>query len=227
MMAVCTAVVTSRSLSLLALGPALAFIFAMFVRTSRQLELLLLVEMISAIGALVVWALMPSMPKIAPSASAAAARANNITKNASSGGASTLQFSDDMSSFLNACKQACRNVSFVLLMTSGGIVFGVFQCWASSLTNVIPICRDSDGSGSSSGVMMAEGEQQVPVVPDRSVFSARPFLVGICRCCACSLTRLSKSRSRQAVCPRGSRNGWGSGARGVSSPTWRGRRGLF
>ena len=33
-------------------------------------------------------------------------------------------------------------------MTSGGIVFGVFQCWASSLTNTIKICP---GEGSDAG----------------------------------------------------------------------------
>lgn len=65
------------------------------------------------------WAFTPAMPKFAPSAS------QGLTRDGAS---------ETMSEFWAACWKACTNQSFLLLMTSGGIVFGVFQCWASSLT---------------------------------------------------------------------------------------------
>eukprot|EP01043_Picozoa_sp_COSAG02_P057841 COSAG02_NODE_7092_length_3189_cov_2.683172_2_plen_101_part_00 len=65
------------------------------------------------------WVVTPAMPKVAPSAS------QGITRDGAG---------ESLSEFGAACWKACTNVSFLLLMTSGGMVFGVFQCWASSLT---------------------------------------------------------------------------------------------
>ena len=90
--------------------------------------------MISAVASCAIWVFIPPFPKVSPSASQA------LTRNAPN---------ETLGEFGAACWKACTNVSFLLLMTSGGIVFGVFQCWASSLTNTIKICADgSTASGS-------------------------------------------------------------------------------
>ena len=148
---------TAIAYGICALGPALAFIFAMGVRTGAQLETLLLLEMFSSVGSCLLWLLMPSVPKVAPSASQAktrAVRGAEATLQQPSGGGG-----ESMAEFFSACRKACTNVSFLLLMTSGGIVFGVFQCWASSLTNTIKICP-SGTAGSASGSASDAGVQQ-------------------------------------------------------------------
>ena len=130
---------TAIAYGICALGPGMAFAFAQFVRTTDQLETLMLIEMITSIASLVLWLCVPAKPAQAPSAS------QRLTL---SGGASQDE-EESVGACISTSLGACRNVSFDLLMLSGGIVFGVFQCWCASLPNVIAICpSESSGTGS-------------------------------------------------------------------------------
>ena len=129
---------TAATFGVCAFGPAVAFVFAMSVRTAADLNFLMYCEAASSVMAMLCWAVMPTLPKLAPSASQQAKR--DALANAPTADISSDSSQKPKKSVVGEWLQACENHSFMLIILSGGMVFGVFQCWSGSLANMMPIC---------------------------------------------------------------------------------------
>lgn len=125
---------TSVAYGVCALGPAVGFVAANWVRDVAGLQWLLCAEAAwSVVGALL-WSVLPALPARPPSASSAGRRVDEACHSPTPTGSQHLWV------VVQECRRASHNRSFVWLTLAGGVSFGVFQCWAASLPNAMPIC---------------------------------------------------------------------------------------
>ncbi len=123
---------TSIAYGVCALGPAVGFVAATFVKCTADFELLLYQEAAWSVAGAVLWTIMPALPAIPPSKSAQQQQ----------GGGKQRRGTDQSTplGLIEECRRVCSDHSFCRLVIAGGASFGVFQCWAASLPNVMPIC---------------------------------------------------------------------------------------
>ena len=123
---------TSIAYGVCALGPAVGFAAATFVKDTADFEWLLNLEAAWTVAGAVLWTVLPALPAIPPSKSAHQQQGNTQRR----GGTAAPP------GLIEECLRVCSNQSFCRLVVAGGASFGVFQCWAASLPNVMPICTD-------------------------------------------------------------------------------------
>eukprot|EP01043_Picozoa_sp_COSAG02_P034426 COSAG02_NODE_2405_length_8933_cov_133.975209_1_plen_385_part_10 len=123
---------TAIAYGVCALGPAVGFAAAAtFVKRTADFELLLNLEAAWSVAGAVLWTMLPALPTLPPSKSADQQQ-----------GGQTRRGTDQPPplGLVEECRRVCNNQSFCRLVVAGGASFGVFQCWAASLPNVMPIC---------------------------------------------------------------------------------------
>lgn len=124
-------VATAIAYGVCALGPAVGFAAATIVQRTADFELLLNLEAAWSVAGAVLWTMLPPLPAVPPSKSADQQQ-----------GGKTRRGTDHPPTLglVEECRRVCSDQSFCRLVVAGGASFGVFQCWAASLPNVMPIC---------------------------------------------------------------------------------------
>jgi len=122
---------TSVAYGVCALGPAVGFAAATFVQSTAGFEYLLNLEAAWSLGGAILWTALPALPVVPPSKSAQRQQDSKQQQQ-------RRQESEPV--FIEECQRVCRDPSFIRLVLAGGTSFGVFQCWAASLPNVMPLC---------------------------------------------------------------------------------------
>lgn len=117
-------------------GPSIGFLFALNVRHSEDLILLMKVEAVAAIVVAIAWALLPRRPRRAPSMSQrlrveAGHEPVRDLNWSCAGGAGPVATTTTAAPA--TAPPARRLLSAWLLFVSGGLTIGFFQVWSSSL----------------------------------------------------------------------------------------------